>query len=533
MGGADERVLWWAVLALLALSGGALAWWLTSAGMVLTPDSGSYVSTAQLLADGEGLRSGVPAETSRMTIAEQVAAEGRFPFSEWPPLYPAAVAVGILAGADPLDAARAVAVASLAVTAVLGAVLARRVTAASATARTGAAAAPVAVTVAVLVVVGPVLEAVEPLFSVTLAEQAAFVLSETMFVPLFLAAVIVGSAATPGARRAVLVAGVVLVVAATATRYLGLAAAVGAGVAVHREGAKRAGVTLVASGAAVTLGWPLAQVALWGGSSGEAFAWHPPGAERLSDLLDLVGAWFLIPPSWPVPLRVLLVLAAVGVPTVVALRRSSARPSSSLRAALIVTWWAYLAMLLVTMSVLDANVPVAQRTLAPLQPVLYLSLVAAVPARRSAVVAVGALAAALAVPSILRLPAGRDALAEAATTTTRADATAAARLGDEAVIVTNLPSRAWFGTGASVLLLPDPVVVVTGEPNPDHHAELAAVGRLLRERGGAVVLYPDLRISGTTPRELHEHAGLVRLEACGDDPAVYVLPEDAASYRDC
>ena len=520
------------MLALLFLLVAATSWWITAPGMVVTPDSSSYLSTAVHLARGEGLTSDFAPDTSNYSIAEQLELARRVPLTEWPPLYPAVLAGGTALGPGALDVARIVHALAVAATAVLAALLVRR-----------AVAPPPLVLAAsgLLAVLGPVQASELRLLSVPLLGQSAFVLSETLFVPLLLAALLVGAQVARGGRRTLLAA-VVLVVAATLTRYVGVAAGAGAAAMVlaatgvgRRRRLRRAAALLVA-GPVAAVTWTVVRELLWRAGGGEELAWHPPGSEALGDLLDVAGAWFLLPEGWPAALRVPVLLIVVAVPVASALnglrRRGRARDeSAAVLVGLLTAASVLFGVLVVTMALVDVNVPFAQRTLAPVQVLLQLAWVCVGyrwAARRAgpawvptAAVVVGALV--LCAGSVAGLRADREAIEEAARTTAEQRASSPLReLPPDVVVVTNEPARAWGETSAQVLLAPRERRMVSGEADPEYEGQLREVDELLARRAGVVAIYPGL-LDGGLAADLQE-VGLERLEDCGDTPELLGAP---------
>jgi hypothetical protein len=295
--------------------------------------------------------------------------------------------------------------------------------------------------------------------------------------------------------------------------------------------------------------WGLLRRSLWGAGSGEVIAWHPPGAEQLADAVQLVGGWFLLPASWPLPVHVAAAVFAVGLPTAVAAAPTrfpslagghfnGVSGSGALFGTLVVGGWVYMGTLLVTTALLDANVPLAQRTLAPLQPVLYLLLAAllftavgsAQDGPRSRWLAAGivvGVAVVLAGPASLRIGSSRD---EVRSSVVDAEAeragSAATRLPEGFAVVSNVPGRAWLEAAGPVLSMPRRTDLVTGRPNPDYIDELEELGEWLRMRTGVVVLYPELVLTpGDAVADAVRHAGLERVRTCGSDLDMLAVPE--------
>jgi len=515
---------------------------MTSPGMVVSPDSASYLSTAQHLSGGLGFTSEFAPDTSTYSIAQQLDLDGRVPLTEWPPLYPAVLGGGAQLGPDPIDVARAVNAVALGATAVLAALLVRRAVDPP---------LPVLAATSVLVVLGPVQVTDLRLLSVPLLGQSAFVLSEALFLPLLLAALLVGAEVARCGRRTSLAA-VVLVVAATLTRYVGVAAGAGAAASVLTDARgtgrrrRRRAAALLLAGPVVVVGWATVQRVLWGPGGGEVLAWHPPGREALADLVDVAGPWFLLPPSWPTGLRALLLLAAVAVPVWVAVRE--VRPTRSadrdggpqfvpVLAGLLVAGAAVFAVLVVTMAVVDANVPFAQRTLAPVQVLLQLAWLCVLcrwlagPTEWVPVATIAGLVVVLCAGSVAGLGEDREAIAESVRTTADDRATSPLRdLPPDVVVVTNDPARTWGETDARVLLAPQERHLVSDRTNPAYDMELRQVAELLAARPGVVVHHPG-PLGGELPTDLEVVAGLVTIDGCGDPSALLTDPDRIDEVR--
>ena len=557
-----------AALFVLGIVLASMPGWLGGASLQVTPDSGAYLSTAQNLVDGRGVTTPYPVETTSYSIEEQLAFDGAVPFTEWPPLYPVALGVLMAAGAGAVDAAQLLNTLALAATLVLTSLLARRLC--------GGRAVPVAAATA-LVLLGPVASTRDPLPGANPIGQSLLVLSEALYLPLFLGALLLATYATgprAGSGRRVRGGGAALVAAATLTRFVGVAAGVGAAGALALRNDRRRQVgriaVLLAAGPVALVMWSLLRTAWWGAGSGEVVAWHPPGADQLRDLLDVLGSWCLLPPSLPWPVRAVVVCCVGGALLAVALhprwRRqvggpelAVGRPAGDLLSALVIAAVAHVLIVLATVTFVDAWVPLSQRTLGVAQVALYLAAVGLVTgwvlqqrvSVQRPVALVGAVAVLLAcAPGALWLVGAREqpviggggggAVAagarrpegsEASGGSDEASGAGPARLvpdvPDDMVVVTNNPGLLWFDTQAQLLLAPRRTAALTGERNPDLAIEAAEVAALLARRDGIVVLH-DMGTDGTAVRDsLVEHGGLVALGGCGT-PAEVLATRTAA-----
>lgn len=495
----------------------ALTWWYTSVGLFMTPDSGSYLGVVHNLRSGAGLTSAIPPETATMGLSEQLAHFGRFPLTEWPPLFPVAVWVAGWTGLEPVGAARAVNVVSTAMLVVVIAwAIARLVDP-----------HPLVLLVApIAVLLAPVQQIDDPLLVVDSIGPPGLLLSESLFLPVFLLAIVVGSAAGPATRRRWMVGGVVLVAVATMIRFAGMAAGFGAGAAVISAGPVRGlrarwwrATALAASGPVAVVLWGLVRSAVWGGE-GDQVAWHPPGMTAVGDYIDVTSGWFAMPGTWPDWVRGLVVLAIfIWMTTVVAVpavRRVvvgdafvSGQVPGDLARGIAAALWASFGVLVATQTLLDANVATTQRLLAPMQIltwILLLAIIAVVAPRLAAALGAGSVArqviggAVLGVLSVLVIVGSlrtiddrRDLLAAAVQMQQEStDASPLGSLPADTVVVANFTGRAFLETGRPALLLPPAVDPITEAPSPDFESEMKELGRLFERQPGVVVLTPGV-----------------------------------------
>lgn len=538
-----SRALACALAFLLGAVGSLL---LSAGGTVVTPDSGQYLAAATNIVAGRGVTSPIVAETSRATVSQQLAAEGRNAFTEWPPGYPVAVAAVSALGPSPRSAARwvnALSVGALAAIVVLAVDL-----------LAGSVLAGLAVATAVLC--GPVVVSPVQLLSVGVLGQSAFVLSEAVFTAVVLGALVVaGRGLSVGSPpRWWLAAGSSLVALATLVRFVGVAAGaalavaallVDPGVALAAR-LRRAAAPFLAS-VVVLLGWPLVRSALWGPGDGKQVGLHLPTTEKLGGVVDVAGGWFGLPGSWPAALRAALVLVVVTVATTVAVvprvRRAATGSgfddarSRGVLLGLAAFVWLFPIVVVLAVSTVDVNVPLDQRVLGPAGVALYVLLAAeGVTVLRARAGAAPSWVPALAVSAVALLLVAVGAPGLARTSSAVRDASAAsaadgrrspvARLERSSLVLTNRPGDLFAQTARAGVLLPAPVRLTDGRTNPRFSAELDQVADLLDRRPGVVVLYRDLAPGGPDVGAALLGAGLVEVTTCVDGVRAFTVPSE-------
>lgn len=271
---------------------------------VLTTDSMNYVDVARHVAAGDGIVQSTLGFNQRLDAALPLPS----PLTAQPPLYPFAIAAGIVCGIDGTDAALAVAALSVGLA----------LFAAFAATRLSFGAGPAFVALGALAVLEPLLH----------AGNAA--LSDAPGVALTLAALAAAGDAQHRERpeRAALVAGIVSGLA-FAVRYAALPVAAVAGAAVallpSRGGCFRRGVRFAAGFGVVALPIVLRNAALGAGALGrERLPSEDPFAANAA------RAWVALTESWlpsavPPLLQLVVLGAALGAAAVLLARRGTLR----------------------------------------------------------------------------------------------------------------------------------------------------------------------------------------------------------------
>jgi Dolichyl-phosphate-mannose-protein mannosyltransferase len=345
------------VLIGLAALAAVTLWVATGPGIGITPDSTIYIDAARHLRAGDGF---VALDGHR----------GAVPVTQYPPLYPALLALFGLACGDPLTAARPLHALLFGANVLLVGLLIRKAT--------GASPAPPPV--------GSLLAAT----SVDLLRIHTVAISEPLFLFLMTLSLylLAGYARSRNWARLWLCSG--LMGLALLTRYAG--AALVAAAALHlwrRPGRPRSRAyrdVAIALGAGIlpVASWIVRNVFVAGDAVRRSPALHSPSRERLGEALLTASGW-LLPGSWLPELREGLMIALCILAIGGAIRYGRGRASTMSATATTPTTSAapgpdgppavisvltgfliaYAAMLLASISFVDANTPLDDRILAP------------------------------------------------------------------------------------------------------------------------------------------------------------------------
>jgi hypothetical protein len=510
----------------LAGLAGVASFGLTRRSPLLTTDSASYLSAAANLLTGRGLTTAFDDSTSLYHPHQALLFDGSVPFAHFGPLYPLVLAGLHFLTLGPLASARAVGVLSLVISVVLLCGLADR-------AFQGCL--PLMVLFVLVAVLGPSGPGFLP---GNLFELSGEVLSEPLFYVLVLGTLVAGAHYLERGGERYFVGLLALAFLATLTRYVGASVALAVGLASlgtwraavpHRV---RRAVLIMGAGLVPLVGWPLLAGWLSGGSAPRELALHLR-ATMASEGLSTASAWFF-PAHWPTwftdPVAVALLIAAAVLPLsdrfLGLLPRSADLPREA-RVVLRVSATfisAYLAVVVVSGSLLDASLSFDQRVLGPVQIAAYLVLMSvaywSVRCRVSLRARPVAVAVALAVGMLVVVPAlptgARQVRMVLPPTVPSTAMVALTRLPPSDVIVTNEPSGVFVDAHRGSILAPVRSDVITRQANPQFRSDLAYVGTLLRQRPGVVVLVPDLQRPQVSVADFERWAGLQVIWRFGD-----------------
>lgn len=478
------------MLFLPALVGAAVMLVVTRHGAYLSPDALAYVGTARNLVDGRGY----------------VPPPGSPPISNFPPLYPLALAAVGAFGPDPLTAARFVNPIAFGLTILAVGFLVRRLTGSW----------PLAVVAQLLLLAGS---------DFLMYHSAA--LSEPLFILFGTLALM-----TVARERWWLLAAL-LAAAATLTRYVGVAVIV-AGLVVLA--ARRKWTTAAAFGAvavAPVAGW-LAWVRTHAGrTTNREAVFHRPTADYFTRGARAASEWFL--PSdvgWPV--RGALAIALIAVVAFVAWRRKATGVGDR-RPALVLALFGllYLGALVVDRTLFDVTGRLDQRFLLPLHAVAIVLVVWAlrgIDLRHSHVARLGACA----IVGVQLVSGGlwvRDAVRDQALRPGgfAAPAWNASEVIDQVralpttrPVYSNAVDALYFHTGRVAMPVPEKQVLLTGKANPGYDAQLAAMADGLRS-GGLLAYFTASPARSVFLPTADELARQLRLQLLVRDPvgAVY------------
>lgn len=467
-----------ALLGLIAALAAGLVVWATQPLPGVTVDSAEYLAVAEGLVAGEGFT------MPYLNYDEpyRVPAPGeRVAMTQFPPLYPTVLAgVELLAPGGVLDAARIVGVILMGAVAGGGTWVIARETEQ----------------------MWPALIAAGLLLAPDVITLHGMAWSEPLAVLALIGAVHFTTRYLRSGRRIDMALAFSLGAVASLARFAGIAFIAATALAVLIYGRdrliKRAMVVVLgASTASVPVAlWFLRNVRVAGEVSEKDVAWHPPGTKQLLQAVEAIGAWALPGPVLPLAGGFLI----VGLALVFAFRRRG-RPPSDGRAmpkVCVVFFAVYALFVIATRTLLDQNVSMDLRILAPLHVMLVLAVGSKLPIpSRSHLRA--PLIAALVALSVITV--GRGVFLSArfsgiSVTAYTGDGwrdsetlRAAGALEPDVPIVTNAPDPLWLWHDRLPLLVPPRSNRYSGEPNYDYLNQVAQ----LRSRLGCegVVVWFD------------------------------------------
>jgi hypothetical protein len=447
----------------------------TPNGLGLIGDSFFYVTGAENLAAGRGfgrLRGG-----------------GEFaPTTHYPPGYSLAMAIPQLIGVDKLDSARWVNVGSFAVLILSATAVVYKATGSSLA----------ALLVAALLGFSPVL-----------LEVHAWVMSEALYLGLSGLALWLLFLYLDRGRREWLVVLAVVVASATLTRYVGLALTASLALAVlFQEGPRRARLQRLALFLTIALvpilAWFVRNAIHTGNLANRDLLWTPIGYSQLRSLglhlLDWFGLRGLIAGRM-MSLVLLLLIGAAGAGIAWRLWRSGKLPlRSSIESVLFGYALFHVAIVLVSLALVDAFIPIDNRILSPVHVAALVG--AASLAGRSwqhLRYPVGAV-----LVGLLVLLAGRQALLQAQLAARLSQQTlgyanpaigesdliqAVRQLPSDVPLVSNGLSSLYFWADRYCYAIPVRIDVESGLPRPTYEAELEAMRRRFRDEWAVLVLF--------------------------------------------
>jgi 4-amino-4-deoxy-L-arabinose transferase-like glycosyltransferase len=494
----------------------------TTHGVGISPDSVAYVGAARNLLAGEGLS---------LPFGSTLHA----PLTHFPPLYSLLLATGDLFGLEPFMWARwlqALLTGSLIF--LVGYAL-------------HCYAGPK------LAIVGSTLFVLSP----TLLSIATMAWTETLFLGLSLAALLLLTKLLEEWQWRTFFAAALLAGAALLTRYAGIALIVTGGLALvilsQRSLWQRlwqASTFAFVSLLPLSL-WLVRNMTLAGNATNRTLAYHPPDTQQIVQALDTLSGWLFVPPTMPSEIKILvpalpllLIVIALFLPRNDAgqLRigvSTTLANQQRMMHVLILFAVTYTLFLLGSITWIDANTPLDARILSPLYlTILLLTLLAAArvlntieqkPLLSRAIGATIAMASLLLALLMLRQSSqlvqdyAREGIGLAAVAWQHSEMVALVEeLPSGQAIYTNAPEALYFLTGRSALSIPRKINVMAQRPNAEYAAEVETMRQELAA-GGLFIYFTTLgRSSLAQQRELQTELGLVLVVEV-DDGAIYQI----------
>jgi hypothetical protein len=525
-----KQILWFYSVILLALAGSTLVLIATVHGAGISPDSVAYIASARNFLAGEGLT--LPYGPGIDT-----------PLTHFPPLYPLLLSGGGLFGIDPLQAARwlqALLFGLLIIS--VGATLYHYTRPAVGWAIGGA----------LLTIAAP-----------TMLTMAIMVWSEMIFLLLCLLALVLLARFLENQDRITLVASALLVGTATLTRYSGLALVFTAIVAIlllHRGPSAKKLVNVLwfaCLSLCPLLLWVLRNINLAGTATSRELAFHPIEWAHISQAIDTITGWFMLPVHLPtmVKLAVVLGLFMLLTATLLAPRLHNHQPAvpavlhaparSHFQPLIVLFILIYGAFLTFSISLIDANTPLDERILSPVYLVGVLLLLLTLHQfwetlktnRLLQVVlpAVAMLFLALSIRQSAHLlnKSFHQGIGFAAIAWRDSELIQLVNeLPVEALIYSNAPDGLHILTGRHVLPIPNKVNATTRSVNMNYANELAMIQQELSTKQGVVVYLTQLsRASSAQEEELRQQLALDFVWQTGDGAVYRLAPVGAQAVR--
>lgn len=515
----------------IAVLGALVVTYETRHGMATTGDSDAYLGMAENLRHGRGITMPFDLPTDRFSPVETYRFHGALPTTHFPPLY-SILLVLVAAGRSIQDGARTLAIALIAVNVSLMTVLTARML--PATRRHLALTVPFIVAIPVAYIGGWVV-------------AAGTLGSEPLFYALTLGTLLALSHWIERHTASALRLAVGLTAAAMLTRHVGwfLVPLVGGVVLVTESdevGRRRAAAH--ASVAAAVAAVPWAAVMVWGALAGGAkggalreLALHPMGGTR-KGFFYVVTTW-LLPGRWDALLResvmVAIVIGAVSAwvwasrhpPIAVDAPEVRRRSNATLRMVL-AALALYVVTVLLARALLDASIPIDDRILSPMRPLIIAVLVAALgwatvrlPALMATALAI-VVTVAVVQPSFSGQRSEIQVLARAPRRRAHRELDSLRAANRGALLFASFPGDVFAATGLAAIGTPKPVVLVAHAANQCYLSDFSEMVALLAHSGGYLDLTNVTDAFGSTAdlRTLERYLR-VRLVTADVDGALY------------
>jgi hypothetical protein len=505
------------------LLGAALCVVATRYGVAVLQDSAAYFGSAENLIHGRGLTT--PFDVSESTLSPQqvYSVYGAVPLVHWPPVYSVVLAFFSLIGISIKTAARWLDVALIFGNLLVFELLVRKVSRSNLL-------VPVATAALLLAGPGVIFGVQQDFFSLH-----TYALSEPLFLLVFLLAIVFLNQYAVRPNHQTLLALLICVALAPMIRWVGFGLVVGAAAVAFLWFPRIVRVTTTAyillCGFVPAGAWSLFQTYLLHGGSARAVAWHPPRS-ILQDLLNQISGWFL-PPSLPEGVRWGLLFILVGAVTFLLVRfKRSDSEGEMIKPILflVVIWIAYLAVVLITMFLLDATLPPTNRIMLPLIPLFYVIVVSTLCVAwrawwmQAVVAGLCLLAAIPAIGPTSTLVANGPALGAPNRATAQA-MQIIEKLPKRTVIASGIGDQIYLDANRSSIRVPVQVEATTARMNPYFFDQVRQLAVILYEHDGILVWMPsvllDFVTTGATPADFQHVATLRPVRQLPDHGAIY------------
>ena len=526
-----------AALAVVPVLGTVTCLIATRHGAVVSQDSAVYLGAAHNLLAGRGATTPFELSGSALTPGQAYAFHGAVPLVHFPPLFPLVLAVLTWTGTSPVAGVRVLDAVLFGVSLLAFELLVRRFT---------ASAVLVPVTATLLLLAGPAV-----FFHVNLLVLHAQVLSEPLFLAVFLVGLLLTVVLIERPTRWAYAGLIACVAIAPLVRYAGLAMVGAAAVVVWlwvplpRRRRRLAAVVIAGCGLLPSLAWSVYVSGVLHGGSARTVAWHPPPG--LGHWLLYIGSGWLLPGSVPDRAREPAFVAIVVLGALALVASRLRRPDETRQAVRLVTVAAvfaaaYLAIVVITRAVLDPEMPLDNRILSPLIPLLYLFLVTTVVTAfqrpvvgRLAAAGLCLLAAAGAVVATVAFVRQAEPTPVPLGTTLTESPTmeAVRRLPPGTLIASSVGDLIYLDTGRASIRLPLRTPGDTGHPDPSFPTQVRELATLLAEHRGVLVdlpvTYPDAPLGIATTADIASVADLHLVRALADGGRIYRIGKIRAS----
>lgn len=276
-----------------------------------------------------------------------------------------------------------------------------------------------------------------------------------------------------------------------------------------------------------TVAWFVRNMAVAGYASEKKLGWHPPGLDHLAQAVQAVGSWVV-----PGKAAAFATGAVLLVATLVTLwvKRPPLPSIATLPGLSLAFAGVYLLFMLATKTLLDQNISLDGRILAPLHVSLLIGLCSLIPKRGLPAQVIGVIVILLAVTVARSVHAAVtfSSSGTASYTNERWLSSPAlaftGSLPEQALIVSNAPDPIWLWHNRQAQILPPVVNLYTGQPNVEHDEQVTELKRAAACRDTFVVFFeqptrkPPREIPGTLVAELD-----LQLERAFSDGDVYAM----------